>query len=109
MESQEQQGAAERSFRMARPPGRAAAGIAAAVAVVSFTFLVFGRLSDQRVFDLAGARDAGSLGYVEAREPRVGPSRSTRSASGVPLTERISRATSAGLTARIAFGMALPP
>ena len=71
MELQEHQGAAQRSFRMARSPGRAAAGIAAAVAVVSFTFLVFGRLSDQRVFDLAGARDASHASVRAGR--RVPP------------------------------------
>lgn len=109
MKSQEQKGAAERSFRIARPPGRAAAGIAAAVAIVSFTFLVFGPLSDQRAFALAGVHDAGSAGYADAHEPAVGPKRPTRSASGVPLPERIARATSNRLTAWLAFGMVLPP
>ena len=109
MKSQEQKSAVERSFRMARPPGRAAAGIAAAVAIASFTFLVFGPLSDQRAFALAGVHDAGSPGYADARGPAVGPKRPTRSASGVPLPERVARATSTGLTARLAFGMVLPP
>ena len=109
MESQEQQGAAERSFRMPRPPGRAAAGIAAAVAVVSFAFLVFGPLSDQRAFALAGVGGAGSAGQGDGREPRVETMWPTHSASGVPLPERVARTRSTGLGARLAFGMVLPP
>jgi hypothetical protein len=109
MESQEQQGAAERSFRMARPPGRAAAGIAAAVAVVSFAFLVFGPLSDQRALALAGVGGAGSAGRADGGERAVGAMRLTRSASGVPLPERVARTLSTGLGARLAFGMVLPP
>ncbi len=67
MKSQEKRSADERSFRPARPPARAAAGVAAAVAVVSFAFLVFGPLSDQRAFALAGVHDAGSSGYAGSR------------------------------------------
>ena len=109
MELQEHQGAAQRSFRMARPPGRAAAGIAAVVAIVSFTFLVFGPLSDQRAFALAGVGGAGSAGPADGREPAVGTMRPTRAASGVPLPERVARTLSTGLGARLAFGMVLPP
>jgi hypothetical protein len=109
MESQEQRGAAERSFRMARPPGRAAAGIAAVVAVASFTFLVFGPLSDQRALALAGVGGAGSAGRADGRERAVETMRLTRSASGVPLPERVARTLSTGLGARFAFGMVLPP
>jgi len=109
MESQEKQGAAERSFRIARPPGRAAAGIAAVVAIVSFTFLVFGPLSDQRAFALAGVGDASSAGRTDGRGPATGTLRPMHPASGVPLPERVARTMSTGLGARFAFGIVLPP
>ena len=109
MKSQEHQGAAERSFRMARPPGRAAAGIDAAVAIVSFAFLVFGPLSDQRAFALAGVHGTSDPGSVDTRGPGLAPTRPTRSASDVSPRERIARTTLPGLTARLAFGMAMPP
>ena len=105
MKSQEKKSAAERSFRMARPPGRAAAGVAAVVAVVSFTFLVFGPLSDQRAFALAGVSGAGGPDDTGGREQ----SRPARSASGVPLPERVARAASRGLATHLAVGMVLPP
>lgn len=82
MKSQEYKSADERSFRPAKPPARVAAGVAAAAAIASFAFLVFGPLADRRAFALAGVQDAGSPGYpgshgrpVEA--PRVGKASST--------------------------------
>jgi hypothetical protein len=109
MKSQEHRSAAERSFRMARPMGRTAAGIAAVVAIASFTFLVFGPLSDQRAFALVGVGGAGSAGPADGREPAVATMHPTRSASGVPLPERVARTMSSGFGARVAFGMVLPP
>lgn len=85
MKSQEQKSAAERSFRPARPSARVAAGIAAAVAVASFAFLVFGPLSDQRAFALAGVHDAGSSGYAESRAPPVVALRVGQAASGAAM------------------------
>ncbi len=96
MKSQQYQGAAERSFRMARPPGRAAAGVAAAVAVVSFAFLVFGPLSDQRAFALAGVHDAGSSGHAEVRGPAAGAVKVGQAASAVS-KRRDARASGRGL------------
>ena len=85
MKSQEQKSAAERSFRPARPPARAAAGIAAAVAVASFAFVVFGPLSDQRAFALAGVHHAGSSGYAESRARPVVALRVGQAASGATM------------------------
>lgn len=95
MKTQEKQSAVERSFRMARPPARAAAGIAAAVAVASFAFLVFGPLADQRAFALAGVHDAGSRGHAEKRGTAVEAMRVVHAASA-PAARRESRASRRG-------------
>ena len=54
MESQQKQGPAAPAFQLVPPSkGRVVVGAAAAVAVSSFAFLVFGPIADQRALALA--------------------------------------------------------
>jgi hypothetical protein len=108
MKTQEHESAVERSFKPARPPARAAAGIAAAVAITSFAFLVFGPLSDQRVFALAGVQVVGGAGEAEALERFVGPTRKAVAASDAALPQRVARGGGSGFDARLATEMASP-
>jgi len=55
MESQQKQGRSTPAFQPAPPSkSRVVAGVAAAIAVSSFAFLVLGALADQRALALAG-------------------------------------------------------
>jgi hypothetical protein len=108
MKSQEQESAAEPSFKLARPPGRAAAGIAAAVAIASFAFLVFGPVSDQRAVALAGVRIVVGAGDAEANERSTGPQRMVAAASDAALPRRVARGGGSGLDARLTMGIASP-
>ncbi len=97
MKTQEYKSAAERSFRPAKPPARAAAGVAAAVAIASFAFLVFGPLADQRAFALAGVHDAGSSGYAERHGRPVEALRVGQPASAATM-RHVASPSSRGLT-----------
>ena len=102
MKSQVRERAAERPFRFARSPARAATGVAAAVAVASFAALVFGPLADERALALAGARESGSSGHAAAAA-RAAPSASV----AAPL-ERVARAASWKFEAALLVAMPQP-
>ena len=78
MKSQEKECGAGHAFRLApHPKGKALVGVASAVAVSSFAFLVFGPLADQRALALAGyvsgAAAGASAAQAEQRLARVVP------------------------------------
>lgn len=106
MKSQDPEHAAERSFKFSRPPARAAAGFAAAVAVASFAFLVFGPLADQRALALAGVDGQGSVGGA-GRRPAAAPAGVAEAASALP-PQRLARASGRGFASALQFGV-LPP
>ena len=101
MNKQQSESAAERRFRMPRPPARVAAGAAAAVAIASFAFLVFGPLADQRAFALAGLNRAGADVVAPASATRGGTA-----ASAAP--QRLARASGRGFGVMLGIG-AVPP
>ena len=108
MKSQVRERAAERPFRFAHSPARAAAGVAAAVAVASFAALVFGPLADERALALAGTHDGGRAGRAEpsglvARAVRAAPSAS----AAAPL-ERVARAPRGKFEATLVVAMPQP-
>jgi hypothetical protein len=109
MKSQAPESAAQRPFRLAHPPARAAAGVAAAVAIASFAFLVFGPLADQRAFALAsgpdtgGPSDAEPPAQVAKKVPRPAP---VASAAAAP--EHVARALWPGFQAGLDAGGAPP-
>jgi len=79
MKSQEKECGAGHAFRLApHPKGKALVGVASAVAVSSFAFLVFGPLADQRALALAGYVGGAAAGAAFA-------------ASTPPVEERVAR------------------
>ncbi|MGZ5733915.1 MAG: hypothetical protein ACXWJA_17650 [Caldimonas sp.] len=106
MESQQSGRAAERSFQLAHPPARAAAGVAAAVAVASFAYLVFGPLADQRALELAGVDVPASVG--SANRLASGAPGAVAAAASAVAPQRLARASGGGFASVLQFG-ALPP
>jgi hypothetical protein len=79
MKPQQRECGAGRAFRLApHPKGKALIGVASAVAVSSFAFLVFGPLADQRALALAGYAGGAAAGAAFAASTPPGEERLAR-------------------------------
>ena len=74
MKSQEKESGASHAFRLApHARGKALVGVAAAVAVGGFAFLVFGPVADQRALEMAGDFAAPVAVVAPAQAQRAAP------------------------------------
>ena len=85
MKSQERECAAGHAFRLAPyPQGQALVGVAAAVAVGAFAFLVFGPAADQRALEMAGYLAVPTTAVAVATKSGSEPMLPERLAGAVP-------------------------